>query len=800
MINKNKLEGLYNFVVEKKVIKTNDLTKLGFNYYDISILIKNGVLYRTTRGSYEFTDLVGLCEYGKKVFATDKMLARKYFEKCLQLDMYNVDSNYYLFYYSINDFDYSGSLIYLRKLYHSDKVHVNKDAKLYIRLLNMLMTLPEEFQIIRDNLTIGDVELDSSDTRYQDINLYNDLIMFIWLKKFRTYFRKYETFPKENLNIEMLSIHTLVTQAKIVDMNTRNKIIRLIQEKNFELVYEIMSKGNSKNSSNVMEKFEFRLIREILQIKKSGIVPKNTSMCTKSIFTAINNHDYQRALELNKQNNFCKGIPRHNVFSLLLESICELIEEIKNEKKSVVKEEISVDVEPENKSMALVDVLNIVVDDDKDKLFSILPDYLRSIGYESYEFIIDNLIRIGSITGNTQAMLVLTQMSRNEYHFDLSYFIQEFYMALSKNNFYAARIYLDILSKSESINVPCILTEKLNTLLVKTEQLVEEKTESEVAPFILNETENSQKFGLEGVGLISVSDDSFVTPLDDMVDEEGECEEFVVEKNQELFDAEKLYRNILQDGMILLSPMSEEVSKKTIAEMDYYPDLEIFTIVDEGVERIAIRYKSIEIKHINVKDAFNVGKIYFKNGFYEECIKCYLELLQLQFVRAFAYALIGRCYMKLNEPEKALDFLLVAEHIAKIENKGDTYKEEIDILKQQLSKDKLSQINVDAQKTYVLDDLINYLNESKLDVESACKNLGYSTEQTHLILLDLAQQYYAQEDFNKGDEFYKVVEKSSDKSKMILQYMMNIKKDKFMYKHRLDKSDKQLSLVFKPKK
>ena len=101
-------------------------------------------------------------------------------------------------------------------------------------------------------------------------------------------------------------------------------------------------------------------------------------------------------------------------------------------------------------------------------------------------------------------------------------------------------------------------------------------------------------------------------------------------------------------------------------------------------------------------------------------------------------------------------------------------------------------IDIEKIKAYIL--------ESDLDIESACQNLGLTSEETDIVILSLAAEYYTQGDYRKGDQFLNAAEKSPNKTKDTIKLLETVKLNKKFYANRAYEGMPCLSLTLQPRK
>jgi len=98
MINKEKLNTLYNMILDEKELTTKELNNNGFCSNDLINLVKDGILLRVKKGLYKLGNVDLLFQYGKTLLSNmDYEKAFLCFLKCFMLDPTHLDSLSYLF-------------------------------------------------------------------------------------------------------------------------------------------------------------------------------------------------------------------------------------------------------------------------------------------------------------------------------------------------------------------------------------------------------------------------------------------------------------------------------------------------------------------------------------------------------------------------------------------------------------------------------------------------------------------------------------------------------------------------------
>lgn len=290
-------------------------------------------------------------------------------------------------------------------------------------------------------------------------------------------------------------------------------------------------------------------------------------------------------------------------------------------------------------------------------------------------------------------------------------------------------------------------------------------------------------------------------PIDEAL--KANIEEFVENK----------YKVLLKHkGMILLEHTTDTREKIIHEIVERYPDLRSFNIGEGDKKQIVIKYSPFIKEEIDIKELTSRGSAAYKQGDYNNCIKDYLKILQLDEIPyARAYARLGLVYLKQKKINLAIDYLTVATEISKLGRGSFIFTDLIAALKGQYDKDEIkprlrmncSDFRNDVENYYGIeniDEITTLISKNGIDVESAGEQLGMSREQINKVRLIYAKEYYSQGFYDKGDQFLKAVEQSEDKNTDIINLFNEIQKNKSFYINRAIEKPRQLSLKWQPKK
>ena len=799
MITEENLNKLYQEVIKGTKLTTKELNSYGFTGKDLKKLIEDGKLERIKIGLYRFIDSKVFYDLGKQAISEKNYeIGNSYFEKCYELDNTNEKALYSLFIKSVKDRKYDYTIKYYEKLITTANNHCKKDYNTYIYLLNIITKLPQNLQEYAKKLTLEDLSLLTTENRYKDIIAQNKIRKSIINKNLKFALKQLNDLTakyKEN------TVYDVVLRTLIIDAIEKEKIyseelLKLIKNKQYQESITILKEKEQSQNLSIIEQYIVKLSKTILYIKKNKEIPSKIIEETENIYNAIDGNNYSLALDLSISNSKKYNLDNNNnIMYLLLTEISNLIKELESNKSLEATK-----IEQKNKpSIGVTDIINNLIQNDIDASLVAIKEYLNIRNKKEYEFLITNLIKISLLEKDityTKAILVLINLNKNNYQFDVSNYIEEFYLALSQNKFEEAKIYLDIISNSKKLGQECIFTENLQKVLNQAKITVEKKITSTQTEIKQEETiyEVIPKEEKEPKKVLNKQKET--TPV--VSDSE---KEFIETKYQKL---------LLEKGAILLKPMNKERRNRIYEIIDNYPDVVAFSIGTGEIKNIVLRYKPYIEEYIDIKKLIIDGNKAYTDQNYDECINCYLQVLSFGKPKTMSYAKLGLSYMKKFNLEKAIEYLTIATQLSKEKNEAFDFTELIDSLRGNKSEEAKPRFAMQEQefKNDLYDhygiknfeEINEFIVETKLDVDSACIKLNMNEEQRTRIKLLYAKLYYSQGEYDLGDLFLNAVEKNQNKSNFIKKQIEEVKRTKKFYTNRTDTSIKKLSLNLKPKK
>lgn len=676
--------------------------------------------------------------------------------------MYEIDPNHddtcmQLFLMGVTNADYKNIDKIVNTLINSDNIFIKRFAKLYLYLMCYIIELKEEHKNITKCLNYNDIRILNIDHRLKDIEEYNSIIKDILYGRLSDAYKKFlDLIDKHNQKFTFhdIILRSLMFQAINAKKLENDKLIKLIEQKNFEEVLNYLSKIRDVRNLSLEEKIVCQVIEKYKEIETTHTVPDAKPSNTNLPLELVLTNNFDKALNMYKDK---KGIVYY-----ALKSICSLIE---LQKQAIIEPTVSQSTTKLGKTQptdtSFVTVLTLMLKNNKEGAIITLKEYLKAIEKSEYEFLLVDLIEISLLEEDSdfsKPMSVLSLIMRGEYEYDMSSYLRSFYIALANNEFKIARIYLDIISKSAT---ECVMLDNLYQVLKTTESGTEED---------LKDEDYEEKTEQE------VITDAF------------DPKEFIQDK----------YQNLLENrGIILLDVMTEAKIDSIKAICKEYPNIDVFTIKDDHYNRVVLKYidSSLEVNDVDELKKNAIANYRFGN--YEECIRLNIEILsRAYYADSKIYAHIGLSYLKLKNRPLAIMYLTIANSLAKEENLERDYTDLLLSLKGKMTRKaynftlmmKKEKFNFDdsneSYENVKFEEVNSYIEKTGLSVDVACENLGLSTNETNLIKIIYAKELYASRLFKEGDKFLKSVEQSKEKSTQVKALLNEVRKNKLFYQNR----------------
>lgn len=430
---------LYDAVLAGAELTTKQLEEFGISKRELDEFVQQGILERVKSGFYQVS-VDGLSAYGKSLIEKKEYeKVRLCFEKCWNLDPTNLDMCEQLIYEYFVARNYQRMLELLTTLINSKNQYYRQDGNFYLYLFSMIMDLPASYKSQLENFTFEDIKVLSTDTRYQNIEIQNKTRMMAFQDSFVLAHNILFSEGQDLTQIQNKLTLRLLNAVCDTEIESENTILRMVQEKKWDEVFTYLVQKQNRHELKFVEDLLLRLVTQYLEMKHSGNIPKRKNREVFSAIEAIYADQYDIALQLEEQ--WCKHFPDGpDLLIYILKDICEFI----GERKSSATELLA------NFSV----VIYYLKQNQIDLAFEKLKHYMYSIGRQDLVFLVVDLIQISLLENDmkfSRPLQTFLAFNCPEFSIEFSSYIQQFYMALSKNEFKIAKIYLEIIDHGSQI-------------------------------------------------------------------------------------------------------------------------------------------------------------------------------------------------------------------------------------------------------------------------------------------------------------------------------------------------------------
>lgn len=270
---------------------------------------------------------------------------------------------------------------------------------------------------------------------------------------------------------------------------------------------------------------------------------------------------------------------------------------------------------------------------------------------------------------------------------------------------------------------------------------------------------------------------------------------------------EDKYRTLIKDkGVLLLDHMDEDRLIRVLSLLKEFHDVKGFTVLDGKDKRLVLRYYNRD-EDVNTDALSDEAFGLYKEKDYPGAIEKYKTVLENSlYTRAHIYDMIGKCYLKIGDDSKAIDYLTIATYTSSKENtrkKIDHSKLISELLNRKVNLTANKQ-DVFNNKDYFyhkefahnesynyginnIDAIKDYAAINGISIEEAGSILGLSTEQRDLLKLVIARDLYKQGMLEEGNRFLNAVDGTKNKTPLVRYFMNEVREKKKFYQYRGDK-------------
>lgn len=330
-IDNQKIEQIYDMVINKLPITDESLINNGFNSNEIEELLEQDILQKSNANEYTLSSMDKFYRYGIKM-----LLLRNYkkatmcFKICYQKEPNNRKFCLQLLSSNINLGNYTHAL---QIFSHLEKISTEEnlpDNNLYLYILSQLTDCKGEYQERIEHMKTEDVLVSYDDKNKQ--NQENDIRLAIMKGKYKYALNLLnDILPNEQTyDIKKMLLKELLCDLISMEDKFKLRLLSIAKTKQYGVIILFLRKKEEKRKLNITERCIYLIVEDILDITKTKIVPHHISTQTNRLYEAIANRNYKLAQKLNRRYlEFYNISPEEDILDVLLTDINKLILRIK---------------------------------------------------------------------------------------------------------------------------------------------------------------------------------------------------------------------------------------------------------------------------------------------------------------------------------------------------------------------------------------------------------------------------------------------------------------------------------------
>ena len=307
------------------------------------------------------------------------------------------------------------------------------------------------------------------------------------------------------------------------------------------------------------------------------------------------------------------------------------------------------------------DLQNIICyleNSDYENAFKAIYSYLDFLNKANFKPLIINLVKICLLENDsnfTQVIDTLKLIYENKLVFNLADYIIYFYSALASDNLDKAKIYFDIICKSENYGGrKCFLINEIRNI------------------FNVNKPSNYKiNDCIEKVDTLikKIENTGYASDID--------FNDLVLEKR---------YFLQRENGIVLLPPMNDNDIDSILAIAAKFGDIRSYSIQTDDGMQVVLEYKERLNENINYDQTINAARKAKNKSDYTSCIGLLKRIIQVyETPSTIVYAKIGLAYRDCGDFEQAITYLTVATALSKQEGTNFDYSNIINELENKLN-------------------------------------------------------------------------------------------------------------------
>ncbi len=244
--------------------------------------------------------------------------------------------------------------------------------------------------------------------------------------------------------------------------------------------------------------------------------------------------------------------------------------------------------------------------------------------------------------------------------------------------------------------------------------------------------------------------------------------------------------------LILLEPMGKETRKKFYKISEKEPNINVFSIGKGSKKRMVLKFTKKPDNYIEYKQIINKAKNLYKNKQYQESIKVLIDfMLILNEPKAFVYYFLGINYYKINDIKNTVKYLTIYKYLSnknlRLTNFLEHLKKVNGIFDMEINEEEFKYSIEKKTNIKYINDIVKLVVYQGQEVNKVCKQYDLNKAEESLAKLIIAREYFFNNRKDLGNNILKNVEKTTNKSKKTKDILEEIKINKKLYKHQINR-------------
>lgn len=326
-MNENKEYQIYEIVMLGLKLTRNTLEEYSYTDEDIDKLIRENIIIKESNDEYKLINIEGLYQYGLKLLLNfETKRGNQCFYRCRELDSRHRKASMQIFLSHLKKKEYNNAVNDFITIDGINSEENKKNNTLYLYLLNMITTIPIEYQERISNIDIEDIT-NLEKTNEEERNIRYAIIhnKFVYALKLLNDLTAREII----YNVENEIIKELLSQVANAEKEFKDNLYFNAVMEEYQKIILALEFKIKKRYLKSEETYILLTTRAIIKILETKEIPISSVNKANSLYSALEGNNFALALKIN--NSFIKKVgknPEEETLNILLQKINSLIYEL----------------------------------------------------------------------------------------------------------------------------------------------------------------------------------------------------------------------------------------------------------------------------------------------------------------------------------------------------------------------------------------------------------------------------------------------------------------------------------------